>query len=70
MVRLGKLRSVTALSSFAIELCHAREIDMSKPEEFLQDAEFRAAFGMSMVEFKKLPRWKRDQKKKKEHGLF
>jgi villin 1/advillin len=44
-------------------------IDPTKKEAYLSDSEFNSAFGMDKASFSKLPKWKRDAKKK-ELGLF
>ena len=38
-------------------------IDPTKKEEYLSDADFSAAFGITLPEFKKLAAWKQKQKK-------
>jgi hypothetical protein len=40
-----------------------------RKEEYLSSAEFEAVFSMSLADFNKLPKWKRD-KAKKQAGLF
>jgi villin 1/advillin len=44
-------------------------IDVQKKEQYLSEAEFKAAFNMTLDEFNKLPAWKQSQLKKKV-GLF
>lgn len=44
-------------------------VDPSRKESYLNDAEFQAVFKMGRVEFDKLPKWKKDQTKKAV-GLF
>ena len=40
------------------------QIDVSVRENYLSEAEFEKVFGCEPAEFAKLPKWKRDQKKK------
>lgn len=51
------------------DIWQARGIDAAAREQLLCDDEFAAVFGMDKAAFAKLPKWKRDQKKK-EHCLF
>jgi len=51
------------------QVWRALNIPPDKREEYLCNAEFEAVFGMAKVSFDKLPRWKRQQKKKLQ-GLF
>lgn len=44
-------------------------VDPSRKEDFLDDAAFQSAIGMSRSDFAALPKWKRDAKKK-EIGIF
>jgi len=44
-------------------------VDPAKKEEYLSDADFQSAFGMSKDEFTALPAWKK-KNKKKDAGLF
>jgi hypothetical protein len=52
-------RSIAAVIAF----------DVSRKEEYLTDEQFKEVFLMSKEEFQKLPKWKREMKKK-ELGLF
>lgn len=42
-------------------------IDLSRKEEYLNDAEFLSLFGMSRGDFAKIPKWKQSDAKKKVH---
>jgi advillin len=44
-------------------------VDPAKKEEYLDDATFKALFNVERAAFRALPKWKRDEAKKK-HGLF
>ena len=44
-------------------------VDAVRKEEYLSSAEFEAVFSMSLADFNKLPKWKRDVAKK-QAGLF
>lgn len=44
-------------------------IDVTQKEEYLSDAEFQSVFGMDRAAFRAMPKWKRDDAKKKK-GLF
>lgn len=44
-------------------------VDPTQKEEYLDDATFQTVFGMNRQAFKALPKWKRDEAKKKQ-GLF
>jgi hypothetical protein len=44
-------------------------VDPAHKEEYLDDASFQSMFGMDRIAFRALPKWKRDDAKKK-HGLF
>jgi len=46
-----------------------KDIIATERERYLPDAVFASLFGMDKEAFAKLPKWKRDNKKK-EHGLF
>lgn len=46
-----------------------RGIEASRREEYLTDAAFLGLFGMTKEDFAKMPKWKRDGRKR-EHGLF
>ncbi len=66
--------TVRALSSYsASEVQHYQQltsqIDYTKREQYLLDEEFIAVFNMSVIEFKKLPRWKQ-MSLKQEYDLF
>lgn len=47
----------------------ARGVDAAKREEYLSDSDFMATFGMNKADFAKMPKWKRDGRKR-ENGLF
>lgn len=44
-------------------------IDQTQKEEYLSDAEFQTVFGVDRAAFRAMPKWKRDDAKKKK-GLF
>jgi hypothetical protein len=44
-------------------------VDVARKEEYLDDATFLAKFNLSKTAFAALPKWKRDEAKKKV-GLF
>ncbi|CAE8636499.1 unnamed protein product [Polarella glacialis] len=46
-----------------------KDVVATERERYLPDATFVSLFGVSKDEFAKMPKWKRDNKKK-EHGLF
>jgi len=59
--------SLEELTDKSVWRCKA--LDASKREQYLPDDAFQVLFGMSKVEFSKMPKWRQDLKKK-EHELF
>lgn len=45
----------------------AANIDLTRKEEYLADADFLSIFGVSRADFQKLPKWKQADQKKKVH---
>jgi hypothetical protein len=61
-------------TKLSLEALQARAVDVascdnSRLHEYLSDADFQKTFGMSFVDFAKMPGWKQADAKKK-HGLF
>lgn len=65
----GPKEFLTLLELTKPEIWQARGVDAGRREEWLSDAEFLETFQTSKEDFAKLPKWKRDQKKK-DKGLF
>lgn len=61
--------NIFALEQLQGDAWKTLKVDPSKREQYLSEEVFAKLFGVSKLEFEKLPKWKRDAQKK-EHNLF